>query len=83
MKALDEIRGRAESALCNRPEHTECIRKDRDRLLGAVEYVLDLHKPDADTGKCAECTPAKFSPMSVPWPCPTVKAITSAIEAGR
>lgn len=80
MTALDDIREFAERTPCrNTDAHQQCTRQDRHRLLAAVEGVLGLHRPDADTGKCAECTPAKYSQMSVPWPCATVKAVQAAL----
>lgn len=49
------------------------------KLLAALEAVLGLHRPDAETGKCEECTYARFSTASVRYPCPTALAITEAL----
>lgn len=50
------------------------------RLRAAIDSVEALHRPDEETGKCAECTYAKYSIASVSYPCPTVRAITNVLE---
>ena len=52
------------------------------RALAALRAVLDLHVEHQDTGKCDECTVAPYSVHSVPWPCPTVRAIAAALGEG-
>lgn len=49
------------------------------KLLAALEAVEAMHVPDAETGKCEECTYARYSMFSVSYPCPTIKAITDAL----
>lgn len=61
-------------------------------LAAALRAVLDLHKPwpdDDPDPDCSHCRddeyPFKGPPYAirVPWPCPTVTAITEALEAAR
>ncbi len=49
-------------------------------LAAAVRDVLDMHQQHEDTGKCAECTYAPYSAASVPWPCPTVRALAAHLD---
>ncbi|WP_300345841.1 hypothetical protein [Nesterenkonia sp.] len=55
---------------------------DLQKLLMAVEAVLELHQPDeADTRLCAHCMEAiGVEAFQVEWPCPTVATIQEAIE---
>jgi hypothetical protein len=46
-------------------------------VFAALEAVLDKHSPDP-WGECNECvSDAEGEPM--PWPCPTVRAITTEL----
>lgn len=70
---------------------------DMARLLAAVETVTGLHRSspaeffDMDYGEhvsgacCLTCSDSIVSSdgLVVQWPCPTVKAITEALEAGN
>lgn len=55
-------------------------------LLDALEAVLDAHSPDytyPDCPKCSECSDLASTAersYAVLWPCPTVEAITTALE---
>ena len=56
-------------------------------LLDALEKVLDTHSPDytyPDCPKCAECSDLASTAarrFAVLWPCETVEAITTALDA--
>ena|SRR6185437_11245294 len=52
-------------------------REAMPKLLAAVEAVLALHRDDA--GTCVECSQGR----SVTFPCPTLWAITDALEGGE
>jgi hypothetical protein len=57
---------------------------DVARLLNAVQNVLDVHQPVTDElggQHCAWCLHRDNG--SVWYPCPTVRAITTALEADR
>ena len=63
-----------------RDEDAEFIahaRTDVPALLDALQSVLDLHKrqPSPDGDFCAECFPDNWD-----YPCPTVTAITTALN---
>lgn len=47
----------------------------------AVANVIDLHKPEpyGDTQICRTCSDGQ--PDAAVWPCPTVRAIATALEA--
>jgi hypothetical protein len=54
-------------------------RTDVPALHGALVAVLALHRPNHDW----DCAPAICVAEIEPWPCPTVRAITEALEADR
>ena len=90
---LAEIRARVENAASFRdergvptltgfsiPDLSNVIRTDLPALLAAVEAVMALHKcltfPDDGIGEptaCGHCD-------NETWPCPTVRALTDALE---
>lgn len=55
----------------------------------ALSAVLDLHhdrpswdgKKTVPSGTCNECSEREDTYDNIPWPCQTVKAITTALEA--
>lgn len=47
--------------------------------IAALRAVLDLHKPEGPFVECATCRVDTGQPED--WPCPTVQAITKALEA--
>lgn len=49
-----------------------------EELFFALGAVLDLHVDDA--GDCRECG-VDATEEPIPWPCATVRAITTALEA--
>jgi hypothetical protein len=51
--------------------------KDRRRLVAALTAALDLHHADSD-GDCIACGVDVYE-EPIPWPCPTVRAITDAL----
>ena len=62
---------------------TQITDTDMPRLLDAVEKVLELHKPMGATDEvfCSACfDPDWTSPDDNNYPCPTVRAITTALE---
>lgn len=65
----------------------ELVRNRLPHVLAAVESVLALHKPGtvmpsrSGLPQCIECSDADSS-GPVPWPCPTVRAITDALNGG-
>ncbi|OQO89913.1 hypothetical protein B1813_18915 [Saccharomonospora piscinae] len=56
-------------------------RRDRyaPRAFDALAAVLDLHQPGSH-GVCDECGYQGVNEHPVDWPCPTVQAITTALE---
>lgn len=46
------------------------------KAFAALRAVLGLHKPDAYNRWCEHCAEHEM----VPWPCPTVQAITNVLE---
>ena len=84
---LETIRERHEFAegfvINGESPRTGQTHKDRARLLDAVEKVLELHKPMGATDEvfCSACfDPDWTSPDDNNYPCPTVRAITTALE---
>ena len=53
-------------------------RDDSAVLLAAVEAVLNLHQ-QADRGAGARCKGCATHVTFTPWPCPTYRAITTAL----
>jgi hypothetical protein len=52
------------------------------RPINALRAVLDLHRQhDALPATCVECSEREDTYDDIPWPCPTVQAITTALEA--
>lgn len=52
-------------------------------LLTAVEKVLELHTPTEDMDGdylCSVCAETANCTVAMYWPCPTVRAVQSAIE---
>ena len=84
-------------ALCADPDYSDAGVLDAEfiaaarttvpALLDALEAVLDAHSPDytyPDCPKCAECSDLASTEARrfvVLWPCETVEAITTALEA--
>ena len=70
-------------------EFIAAARTTAPALLDALEAVLDTHSPDytyPDCPKCSECSDLASTEdrsFVVLWPCPTVEAITSALEGIR
>lgn len=73
-------------------EFGEIVADTVPELVAALRAVLDLHKPetivvwpdpDAPTGAVDEWTICPYCSAErdyAPWPCPTVQAITTALE---
>lgn len=81
---LDEIRARIIRAREGRQtDRYMVLDVDAPAMLAALRAVLDLHVEHPDTGKCDECTVAPYSVHSVPWPCPTVRAVEAALGEAR
>lgn len=52
------------------------------RAFAALRAVLDLHRQhDSLDGTCVGCSEREDTYDDIPWPCPTVTAITAALEA--
>jgi len=81
---LAEIRARVNAA-SEGPWWRHDDLDDVPRLLDAVEAVLALHQPHGRyTDSCYECGLANPEDGSgQPYPCPTRRAITSALGATR
>ena len=60
-------------------EFIAASRTDLPALLAAVEAVRELHAADED-GDCAECIRRAQGRGDQSYPCPTVRAITDALE---
>ena len=45
----------------------------------ALRTVLDLHKPRNGHDDCGHCVDPADAHWGIPWPCPTVRAIESAM----
>lgn len=96
---LDAIKARAEYVSNKSLEAMSCHLAEVDipALVAAVEAVLELHKPITDDGNslrnwlgmgngkprdyCNECEVDGYT--AVPYPCPTVTAIQSALGEGE
>ena len=50
-----------------------------DLMLAALRAVLDLHKPRNGHDDCGHCVDPADAHWGIPWPCPTVRAIESAL----
>lgn len=51
------------------------------KAFAALRAILDLHRPyDASPATCVECSEREDTYNDMPWPCPTVQAIVSALE---
>ena len=83
--ALDGIRGHAEwfreagsvAASIAAPRSA----RDVPRLLAALDEVLKLHHEDqGDCDHCWECEKLYGEAVGVSWPCPTVQAISRALQ---
>jgi hypothetical protein len=79
---------RAEANVADRPGQYDRLNSLADRVSeyeSAVQNVLALHKP-VDNGRvepcCNECDDP-YADVCVEWPCPTVKALTDALEGGE
>lgn len=44
-------------------------------LLAAVERVRALHVRNPNSGTCEHCSERDYPDYSVPWPCPTIRAL--------
>ena len=55
------------------------------KALTAIRAVLELHKPvHTPSGQlCSTCAEESDCAYALPWPCPTVQAVQTAIEGGR
>lgn len=52
------------------------------KAFAALRAVLDLHQPHGNGSlTCVECSEREDTYDDIPWPCPTVTAITTALEA--
>ena len=45
----------------------------------ALRAVLDLHRPRNGHDDCGHCVDPADAHWGIPWPCPTVRAIESAM----
>lgn len=97
-EVLDEIQGRAELGTTKHwggqietygaiGYATNCVMDDVPRLLAALRAVLDLHPAQDDHRSflegpyCAgDCTTDGNREQ---WPCPTVRAVTEALDGTR
>ena len=48
----------------------------------ALRAVLDLHKPRNGHDDCGHCVDPADAHWGIPWPCPTVRAVTAALGEG-
>lgn len=56
--------------------------ESQKNLVAVARAVLDLHKPvyvGPFAVECNECPDPKFSNCGAEWPCPTVRAVESAM----
>ena len=60
-------------------EFIAASRTDLPALLAAVEAVMELHAADED-GDCAECIRRAQGRGDQSYPCPTIRALTAALE---
>lgn len=52
------------------------------KAFAALRAVLDLHRQhESLDATCVECSEREDTYDDMPWPCPTVHAITTALEA--
>lgn len=62
-------------------EFTAHTRTDVGRLVGALQAVLDIHRPKYHyPNLCDGCDPGIMDPPE--WPCSTVLAIEAALQEG-
>ena len=77
-------------------EHIAAARTDVPRLVSALRAVLALHSPRSlrpyeylpfghrgrEASVCSECASweSEFGEVQMPYPCPTVRAITATLE---
>lgn len=83
---LDQITARAETVVGltlgddNARDAYNLVEDAVPDLVAAVRAVLDLHRESSapyDTGYCEGCNQAQEFPED--WPCPTVRAIATAL----
>ena len=55
---------------------------DKRVLVAALRAVLDLHKPRNGHDDCGHCVDPADAHWGIPWPCPTVRAVTAALGEG-
>lgn len=76
------IERRSTPLLVDPPDWWEPYRKPtRDQLLAAVDRVRALHRRNENTGDCEHCSAGDYPDYSVPWPCPTIKAVTENVAS--
>ena len=54
------------------------VRQHVPEMYTALRAVLDLHKP-RNGNDCGHCVDPADAHWGIPWPCPTVRAIESAM----
>lgn len=71
------VERRSTPLLVDPPAWWEPYRKPtRDQLLDAVQRVQELHRRNEHTGDCEHCSERDHPDYAVPWPCPTIRALT-------
>ena len=63
----------------NDAEFIAASRTDVPALVAALRAVLDLHKPRNGHDDCGHCVDPADAHWGIPWPCPTVRAVTAAL----
>lgn len=85
----DEIGKRAVESPCKVKSHQGCSRQDRTALLAVVQAVLDLHQSFewsfgfGPVKSCKHCKDQGADEVQSSYPCPTVMAITDALEGNQ
>ncbi|MFJ3043661.1 hypothetical protein [Streptomyces tendae] len=63
------------------PDWWEPYRKPtRDQLLDVLAKVQALHRCNEHTGDCEHCSQRDYPDYSVPWPCPTMRALGVEVQ---
>lgn len=60
----------------------ETVGQQAPAAFAALRAVLDLHRQHESLhATCVECSETEDTYNDIPWPCPTVQAITTTLEA--
>jgi hypothetical protein len=72
------IERRSTPLLVDPPDWWEPYRKPtRDQLLDAIKRIHALHRRNEHSGNCEHCSKRDYPDYEVPWPCPTIQALSS------